>query len=36
MIHLRQFRGKQLLITFIYTRCPLPNFCPLVTHNLQS
>jgi protein SCO1/2 len=32
-IHLRQFRGKQLLITFIYTRCPLPNFCPRVTHN---
>ena len=22
-----------MLITFIYTRCPLPNFCPLVTHN---
>ena len=33
MIHLNQFRGKDLLITFIYTRCPLPNFCPLVTHN---
>ena len=32
-IHLDQFRGKELLITFIYTRCPLPNFCPLVTHN---
>lgn len=32
-IHLGQFRGKQLLITFIYTRCPLPNFCPLVTRN---
>src|SRR5579863_6365968 len=32
-IHLGQFRGKTLLITFIYTRCPLPNFCPLVTHN---
>jgi protein SCO1 len=32
-IHLEQFRGKDLLITFIYTRCPLPNFCPLVTHN---
>jgi protein SCO1 len=32
-IHLHQFRGKELLITFIYTRCPLPNFCPLVTHN---
>lgn len=32
-IHLDQFRGKQLLLTFIYTRCPLPDFCPLVTHN---
>ena len=32
-IHLDQFRGKTLLMTFIYTRCPLPNFCPLVTHN---
>ncbi len=32
-IHLEQFRGKALLITFIYTRCPLPNFCPRVTHN---
>ncbi len=33
IIQLDQFRGKDLLITFIYTRCPLPNFCPLVTHN---
>ena len=33
IIHLHQFRGKDVLITFIYTRCPLPNFCPLVTHN---
>jgi protein SCO1/2 len=32
-IHLAQFKGKTLLLTFIYTRCPLPNFCPLVTHN---
>ncbi len=32
-IALNQFRGQDLLITFIYTRCPLPNFCPLVTHN---
>ncbi len=35
-IQLDQFRGKDLLITFIYTRCPLPNFCPLVTHNFAS
>jgi protein SCO1/2 len=33
VIHVSQFRGKRLLMTFIYTRCPLPNFCPLVTHN---
>jgi len=33
-IHLDQFRGQTLLLTFIYTRCPLPNFCPLITHNL--
>jgi protein SCO1/2 len=32
-IHLEQFKGKILLLTFIYTRCPLSNFCPLVTHN---
>jgi protein SCO1 len=32
-IHLAQFQGKALLITFIYTRCPLPDFCPRVTHN---
>lgn len=32
-IDLHQFKGKELLITFIYTRCPLPNFCPLVTRN---
>lgn len=35
-IHLRQFRGKALLITFIYTRCPLPNFCPLITRNFAE
>jgi protein SCO1/2 len=27
-IHLHDFMGKALLLTFIYTRCPLPNFCP--------
>ena len=35
-IHLAQFHGKTLLITFIYTRCPLPNFCPLVTRNFAA
>jgi protein SCO1 len=35
-LHLRQFRGRELLVTFIYTRCPLPNFCPRVTHNFAD
>jgi len=35
-IHLGQFRGQDLLITFIYTRCPSPNFCPLVTRNFAA
>jgi protein SCO1/2 len=35
-IHLAQFRGKALLVTFIYTRCPLPSFCPRVTHNFAE
>lgn len=35
-IKLSQFRGEELLITFIYTRCPMPNFCPLVTRNFAN
>jgi protein SCO1/2 len=27
-IHLSDFAGKALLVTFIYTRCPMPDFCP--------
>jgi len=35
-IHLSQFRGKTLLVTFIYTRCPSPEFCPRVMHNFAA
>ena len=35
-IHLAQFHGEALLVTFIYTRCPLPDFCPRVTHNFAA
>jgi protein SCO1/2 len=35
-IHLGQFHGEALLVTFIYTRCPLPDFCPRVTHNFAA
>ncbi len=30
------FRGKALLITFIYTRCPLGDFCPRMSKNLAA
>jgi protein SCO1/2 len=32
-IRVGQFKGHALLVTFIYTRCPLPDFCPRVTRN---
>jgi len=35
-IHLGQFRGKSLVVTFIYTRCPSPEFCPRVTRNFTT
>jgi protein SCO1/2 len=35
-IHLSQYRGRPLLITFIYTRCPLPDYCPLMSGNFAA
>ncbi len=35
-IHLGQFKGRALLVTFIYTRCPSPDFCPRVTRNFAA
>ena len=29
--HLSDFTGKAMLVTFIYTRCPGPTFCPRLT-----
>ena len=29
-IRFEQFKGKLLLLTFIYTRCPFPDYCPLL------
>ncbi len=33
---LRDFHGKAVVLTFIYTRCPLPNFCPLMSKNFAA
>lgn len=35
-ISLRQFRGKVLIVTFIYTRCPFPDFCPRMSSNFAE
>jgi protein SCO1/2 len=35
-IHLSQFKGKVVLITFIYTRCPLADFCPRMSRNFAD
>lgn len=35
-IDLHQFRGKVLLMTFIYTRCPLSNYCPRMSRNFAT
>jgi protein SCO1/2 len=33
----QRFQGQALAITFLFTRCPLPNFCPLMaTHFAQA
>jgi protein SCO1/2 len=33
---LAEWRGSLTLVTFIYTRCPLPDFCPLMDQNFQA
>ena len=33
---LSEWKGTPVLLTFIYTRCPLPNFCPAMNRNFAS
>jgi len=35
-LHFSRFRGAPLVMTFIYTRCPLPNFCPLMDRQFAT
>ncbi len=35
-IHIRDYRGKALLLTFIYTRCPVPDYCTLMSDNFAQ
>jgi protein SCO1/2 len=33
---LRDFQGHRVALTFIYTRCPLPDFCPLMNRHFAA
>lgn len=35
-IHFSDFRGRALAFTFFFTRCPLPNYCPLMNRNFAA
>jgi len=35
-INFRQYKGRALILTFIYTRCPLPDQCPLMSQNFAQ
>lgn len=35
-IRLRETLGRPLLVTFVYTRCPLPDYCPLMSRNFAQ
>ena len=35
-IRMAQYRGRALVLTFIYTRCPLPDYCPLITRRFSE
>jgi protein SCO1/2 len=32
----RQFKGRALAVTFVYTRCPMPDQCPLMSTNFAE
>lgn len=35
-IHFSDFRGEAVAFTFFFTRCPLPNYCPLMNRNFAA
>jgi protein SCO1/2 len=35
-IHMAQFKGRVVLMTFIYTRCTLADFCPRMSRNFAE
>jgi protein SCO1/2 len=35
-VHLSDYRGKAVVFTFFFTRCPLPNYCPLMNRDFAQ
>ncbi len=35
-LSLQNYRGRALVLTFIYTRCPLPDYCTLMSNNFAQ
>jgi protein SCO1/2 len=35
-ISLDTFRGEAFVLTFVFTRCPVPNFCPRMSNNFEE
>jgi len=35
-LSLGRLRGRAVLLTFIYTRCPVPDYCPLMSSNFAA
>lgn len=35
-VSLRELHGNAIAITFIFTRCPFPTFCPLMSNNFKA
>jgi protein SCO1/2 len=33
---LDKFRGQPFVLTFVFTRCPVPNFCPRMSNNFEE
>ncbi len=35
-LRLADYRGRALALTFVFTRCPLPDYCPLMMRNFAA
>ncbi|HEU4771359.1 MAG TPA: SCO family protein [Candidatus Udaeobacter sp.] len=35
-VSLDTFRGQPFVLTFVFTRCPVPNFCPRMSNNFEE